>query len=455
MARCRQIIHMMAAKLWPLQTKPPRGEPRSTVATRIRVSAGFLAFVILASLPARGDFTVAPATEAPPMPGMETQAPATQSPAPAPGAEVSPTGAPASAPAPHAPPIFRAEQLDQLLAPIALYPDPLLAQILMAATYPLEIVRARRWLQDPGHSDLQGAQLAAALEAETWDPSVKSLVAFPQILGMMDDRLEWTERLGNAFLAQQGDVMDAIQRLRNQAAAAGTLWSTAQQRVTTEGQGIVIEPMNPALIYPPVYNPDLAYGPWPYPDFPPLDIVPPDYDPGFGLPFGIGFGIGFVVIQPFRCAFDWTQRQLLLNIDKRNAFDDDQQGRKPDIWQHDPAHRHGVPYVDTGSRERFGGSPAHRVSVAALPRAEIPSLTASAPTISRGASPRADAVLGRGPAARIYLQRSGTVRQMNAPRMMPWMTPRQPMGWIIPRTVMASSARLPAGSARLGGASHR
>jgi Protein of unknown function (DUF3300) len=423
------------------------------VALVMRVSAGFLAFVILAGLPARGDFTVAPATEAPPMQGMETQAPATQNPAPAPGAEASPAGTPASTPAPHAPPIFRAEQLDQLLAPIALYPDPLLAQILMAATYPLEIVRARRWLQDSSHADLRGTQLAAALETETWDPSVKALVAFPQILRMMDGRLEWTEQLGNAFLAQQGDVMDAIQRLRNQAAAAGTLWSSAQQRVTTEGQGIVIEPTNPALIYPPVYNPGLVYGPWPYPDFPPLDIIPPDYDIGFGLPLGIGYGIGFVVIQPFRCAFDWTHRQLLLDIDKRDAFDGGQQGRRPDIWQHDPAHRHGVPYVDTASRERFGGFRAHPVSVAAFPRAEIPSLAASAPTVSRGASPRADAVLGREMAPHIYLQRSGTVRQMNAPRMMPWMTRRQPTEWMASRGVMASRATGSGGAARFDGAS--
>jgi hypothetical protein len=420
-----------------------------------RLIAGFLTIAILMAFPGSVQAAAAPDGETSTEAGAEAQPPTTQSPAPAPGPEVAPEGAPTSPPEPHAPPIFRAEQLDQLLAPIALYPDPLLAQVLMAATYPLEIVRARRWLQDPGHSDLRGAQLAAALEAETWDPSVKSLVAFPQILRMMDDRLEWTERLGNAFLAQQGDVMDAIQRLRNQAAAAGTLWSSAQQRVTTEGQGIVIEPTNPALIYPPVYNPDLAYGPWPYPDYPPLDIVPPDYDLGFGLPFGIGFGIGFVVIQPFRCAFDWTHRQLLLNIDKRDVFDGDQQGRRPDIWQHDPAHRHGVPYVDTGSRERFGGSRPHPVSVAALPRAEIPSLTASASTVSRGALPRDYTVLGRGATARIYLQRSGTVRQMNAPRMMPWVTPRQPMGWMVSRAVIASSARLPAGSARPGGASHR
>jgi Protein of unknown function (DUF3300) len=423
------------------------------VAPVIRASAGFLAFVILSGLPARGDFTVAPATEAPPMPGMGTQAPATQSPAPAPGAEVSPAGSPASTPALHAPPIFRAEQLDQLLAPIALYPDPLLAEILMAATYPLEIVRARRWLQDSSHADLRGAQLAAALEAETWDPSVKSLVAFPQILRMMDDRLDWTEQLGNAFLAQQGDVMDAIQRLRNQAAAAGTLWSNAQERVTTEGQGIVIEPTNPALIYPPVYNPDLVYGPWPYPDFPPLDIVPPDYDIGFGLPFGIGFGIGFVVIQPFQCAFDWTQRRLLLHTDKLDSSNRDEEERKADIWQHDPAHRHGVPYLDLASQERFGVFRDHPVSATALPRVDIPNRPVPAPTVLREPSPRAYATVGRALPTRIYLHHNGTVTQMNAPRMMSWTTQRQATAWMSSRAIIASNSRLLGGGARFGGSS--
>jgi hypothetical protein len=193
---------------------------------------------------------------------------------------------------------FKAEQLDQLLAPIGLYPDALLTQILMAATYSLEIVKADRWLQDPGHANLREDQLAGALEAETWDPSVKSLVPFPQILRMMDEQLDWTEQLGNAVPAQQPDVMDAIQRLRYQAAAAGTLWSNTQQRVTTERQGIVIEPANPEFVYPPIYSPAGVYGPWPYPDYPPLDISPLGTDFGLAGPFGIGFGAGFFVVRP-------------------------------------------------------------------------------------------------------------------------------------------------------------
>ena len=129
-------------------------------------------------------------------------------------------------------PTYAAPQLDQLLAPIALYPDPLLAQILMAATYPLEVVEAARWVQDPNNARLRGDQLDAALQPQDWDPSVKSLVPFPQILQMMNSKLDWTQALGNAFLAQQADVMDSVQRLRAQAQAAGTLQSSPDRKST-------------------------------------------------------------------------------------------------------------------------------------------------------------------------------------------------------------------------------
>jgi hypothetical protein len=196
------------------------------------VAVGILAFPAVHALP---DPAPVPTAEAP---APSTEAPLSgpsaekAAPAPAPVTE-SPTAAlEAEVPAPPSAAetlsLFKAEQLDQLLAPIALYPDALLAQILMAATYPLEIVKADRWLQDPAHANSQGDQLAAAIEAETWDPSVKSLVPFPRILRMMDGALDWTDQLGNAVVAQQGDVMDAIQRLRHQAAAAGTLWSNAE-----------------------------------------------------------------------------------------------------------------------------------------------------------------------------------------------------------------------------------
>ena len=167
-------------------------------------------------------------------------------------------------PAPAAAPLTPG-QLDQLTAPIALYPDALVGQILMAATYPLEVVEAARWVQQPANASLKGDQLAAALVQQPWDPSVKSLVVFPQILKMMNGNLTWTEQLGDAFLAAQSAVMDSVQRLRQQAEAAGKLQSTAQMVVSTVGGLIVIAPPDPNSVYVPVYNPNDIYGAWAYP----------------------------------------------------------------------------------------------------------------------------------------------------------------------------------------------
>ena len=350
-------------------------------------------------------------------------------------------------------PILQAEQLDQLLAPIALYPDALLAQILMASTYPLEIVKANRWFQDPRHAALSGDQLAAALEAETWDPSIKALVIFPQILRMMDANLDWTEQLGDAFVAQQADVMDAIQRLRQQAAAAGTLWSNAQQRVTEEGQGIAIEPANPAYIYPPIYNPAVVYGPWPSPEYPPLDIVPPDYDAGIALSLGIGFGAGFAVVQPLwrRCAFDWAQRQIRFHVEKTN-FERTDPGLRATIWQHDPAHRRGVPYLaPAASRERFAVFRAHPISAVAIPQIAVPKVASNPPVVLSHLAPRAFTAGRLGSVARIQPERGVVGR----PMMMPHIAPRQPAAWPVPRSVAASRAAPPGGGPHFDGASHR
>src|SRR5215472_12069466 len=185
-------------------------------------------------------------------------------PAPATPPAANPPAATAPAAAPAAP-VFKPEELDQLLAPIALYPDDLLAQVLMAATYPLEIVQADRWVKDPKNAKLKGEQLASALENQPWDPSVKSLVPFPQVLDMMSQQLDWTQKLGDAFLAQQKDVMDTVQRLRRKAQAAETLKTNEQQVVKTEpaSQTIVIQPANPQVVYVPAYNPTVVYGTWP------------------------------------------------------------------------------------------------------------------------------------------------------------------------------------------------
>ena len=251
-------------------------------------------------------------------------------------------------------------QLDQLTAPIALYPDPLLGQILMAATYPLEIVEAHRWLQDPANAALKGNALAAALQQQTWDMSVKSLVPFPQVLVMMDSNLEWTERIGDAFLAQQDAIMDSVQRLRQRAAAAGALTSTPQQTVSTEDQDVQIEPASPDTVYVPYYDPNLVYGPWVWPDYPPFYFAAPA-----GIIVGsgvwIGFGLGFPILGGFWGwnYWDWHHHRLDL--------------RGPGLagpWVHDPSHRHGVPYRNESVAARFQAqSEAARRDVRGFPAA--------------------------------------------------------------------------------------
>ena len=186
-------------------------------------------------------------------------------------------------------------QLESLVAPIALYPDSLLSQVLMASTYPLEVSEAYNWLN--ANKNLQGDALNNALQQQNWDPSVKSLVSFPQTLNMMGTQLSWTQKLGNAVLAQQSDTMNAIQALRAKAKQSGALQSNAQQTVTTQGSGssqaVVIQPANPQVVYVPTYNPTVVYGSWPYPSNPPYTYYPPGYSAGSELlSFGIGMAVG-------------------------------------------------------------------------------------------------------------------------------------------------------------------
>ncbi len=185
--------------------------------------------------------------------------------------------------------MFKQEELDQLLAPIALYPDDLLTQILMASTYPLEVVQAERWVKQ--NKSLKGDALKAALEKQPWDDSVKALVPFPDVLTMMSEKLEWTQKLGDAFLAQQKDVMDTVQKLRRKAAEAGNLKSSKEQEVKKEGDIIIIEPANPQVVYVPAYNPTVVYGAWWYPAYPPYPVYA--YPPGAALfTFTMGVAIG-------------------------------------------------------------------------------------------------------------------------------------------------------------------
>jgi hypothetical protein len=263
-------------------------------------------------------------------------------------------------PSSHGPALFTPNQLEQLLAPIALYPDPLLSQILTAATYPLEVVQATRWLQDPTHAALTGAALAAALESQRWDPSIKALVPFPQILRMMDSSLDWTEAVGDAFLADHAAVMDAIQRLRQRAQSAGRLVTTAQQTVSTADQAIVVVPADPQLVYVPVYDPRVVYGTWVYTHYPFFGFPPPVIVP-FGSPVaaGVSFGVGIVIVEPFWGwhHWDWPHRRLLVDVDRFTRIGGHHPPPGGPTWQHDPRHRHGVPYRDLVTRARFPGLP--------------------------------------------------------------------------------------------------
>lgn len=249
---------------------------------------------------------------------------------------------------------LRAEQLEQLVAPIALYPDPLLAQVLMASTYPLEVVSAARWSK--AHPNVQGRELDAAMRQQPWDPSVKSLTAFPQTLRMMDEKLDWTEKLGDAFLAQQTDTMNAVQRLRAKAHAHGALVSGKEQVVRMENnndpslpQIIIIEPAQPDVVYVPVYDPMVVYGPWPYPYAPPYYWYPPGYVLGEDLLF---FGAGLFVGDAFWGDFDWHHHHVDIHADRHRRY---AHGPAPfgGHWQHDPAHRLGVPYNNRAVESRF------------------------------------------------------------------------------------------------------
>jgi hypothetical protein len=210
----------------------------------------------------------------------------------------------------------------------------------MAATYPLQVVELERWLQNPENAALKDEQLAMVLAQQPWDPSVKSLALFPQTVQMMDANLRWTAQLGDSFIAQQDDVMDSVQRLRQRAQAAGTLTPTAQQNVATQDQDILIQPRNPDVIFVPVYNATTAYGSWPYPDYPPVYFAPP---PTYIVsPTVISFGAAVIVVEALRGWHHWDWRHHHMVIDDRHyiALNQGRPSRTPGVWQHDPSQRH-------------------------------------------------------------------------------------------------------------------
>jgi len=269
-----------------------------------------------------------------------------------------PPSQPASAPSQQ---LLTAGQLDALVAPIALYPDALLSEILMAATYPLEVVEADRWAN--ANKSLQGDALKAAIDKQNWDDSVKSLAATPDVLDLMSNKLDWTQQLGDAVLAQQPDVMDAIQRLRLKAQANNKLQSTSQQTVTTQSTGgqqyIYIAPTDPDEIYVPYYDPSVVYGDWPYPDYPAYYWPPPAYiGAGIiagGLAFGTGYALGRWGGGGYRWGggFNWGGNNIVanrsVNVNNINAGNN---------WTHNPAHRGNVGYNNPSVAAKFGGNAA-------------------------------------------------------------------------------------------------
>lgn len=264
--------------------------------------------------------------------------------------------------------VFAPEELEALVAPVALYPDAVLSQVLMASTYPMEIVFAARWLK--ANPKLSGDEAVKAVQDQPWDVSVKSLVAFPQILEPMNEKLDWTQKLGDAFLAQNKDVMDAVQRLRARARQAGNLSSNAQQQVVEQpAQGastttvIRIEPTNPQVVYVPAYNPTVVYGSWAYPSYPPYYWPPsPAWYPGGALVSGFAWGVGLAAAGAIFSDCDWGRGDVNINVNKaanidRN-FDRTKVQQSGGRWQHDAAHRQGVAYRDNASRERYGRNTA-------------------------------------------------------------------------------------------------
>src|SRR5213080_4019859 len=258
------------------------------------------------------------------------------------------------------------DQLDSLVAPIALYSDPLLAQTLAASTYPLEIIQLQQWMDR--NKGLKGKALADAVAKQPWDPSVQGLVAYPDVVTRMADNIQWTTDLGNAFLAQQSDVMDAVQRMRAKAQGTGNLKTSAQQVVQTETvpsgkQVITVEPAQPDVVYVPSYDPQVVYGAAP-PAYPYYPYTYPGYVPGTALAWGAGIALGAAAWGAWgghwgNC--DWNGGNV--NINNNNNFNKNNNFNRNNVnrgqggnWQHNPQHRGNAPYGDRGTANRVGGN---------------------------------------------------------------------------------------------------
>jgi hypothetical protein len=261
------------------------------------------------------------------------------------------------------------DQLDSLVAPIALYPDPLLAQVLVASTYPLELIQLQQWL--PKHKDLKDKALVEAVEKEDWDPSIQAMAPLPDVVKQLAENIKWTTDLGNAFLAQQSDVMDAVQRMRMKAKDAGNLKSTEQQKVETKTieskTVVVIEQAQPQVVYVPSYNPTVVYGPPVYP-YPPI-VYPPAgaVVAGMAISFGVGMAMGAAWGGGWGYNSGWGHSNNNITINNNNNFINNSNrtnvnrpSQRPagggNNWQHNPQHRGGAPYSNRATATKYGGS---------------------------------------------------------------------------------------------------
>jgi uncharacterized membrane protein YgcG len=246
---------------------------------------------------------------------------------------------------------YSREELAQMLAPIALYPDSLLSQVLMASTYPIEVIEADRWRKQ--NPKLQNEALDNALLDQDWDPSVKAVCHFPSILTLMSERITETTNIGNAFLAQEAEVMDMVQELRTRAREQGNLTTTPEQKVIVQQETIIIEPVNPRVVYVPYYDPYTIYGPWWYPAYRPYYWGPPGISIGVGISFWPGFYFGFSFGD--WAYFDWRRHYIYYHVHKRPRFVRHERWvAKPGPWRHAPHHRRGVAYRDKYTARKYG-----------------------------------------------------------------------------------------------------
>ena len=284
-----------------------------------------------------------------------------------------------AAPAAAKSPVKSADQLNSLVAPIALYPDPLLAQVLAASTYPLEIVQAARWLKE--NAKLTGENLTKAAAKQPWDPSVSALVAFPDALKMLDTNIQWTQELGNAFLDQQSEVMDAVQRMRKKAKDGGKLETSKEQKIevqTIENKTVIeIKPSNPQVVYVPSYDPVVVYGAAPVYAYPPVVYPTSAYVATAAISFGMGVMMGAMWGGCCGGGYGWgaswggtANININNNFNTRYGYNNINGGNRNNInggnrnnvgsgnsaWQHNPQHRRSVPYSNRDTAQRFNGS---------------------------------------------------------------------------------------------------